>query len=190
MVSRFLLIIFCFITFEGIAMSQNQSPAYTPNQPPPLDPENTLYLDLEFGRVVLALQPDWAPNHVARIKELTREGFYDGIVFHRVVENFMAQTGDPTGTGSGGSDKEDLKAEFNAIPHLRGSLAMARTADPDSANSQFFICFTRASFLDEKYTNFGRVVDGMEYVDQIAKGEPPRNPTKIIKMQVMADVEK
>ncbi|MTI45783.1 peptidylprolyl isomerase [Roseibium hamelinense] len=152
-----------------------------------LDPENTLYLDLKDGRVTIQLRPDLAPNHVARIKDLTREGFYDGIVFHRVIDGFMAQTGDPTGTGMGGSDKADLKAEFNNAPFKRGALGMARAGDPDSANSQFFIMFADGDWLNGKYTVWGEVVDGMEHVDAITRGEPPANPDKIIKMQVAAD---
>lgn len=152
------------------------------------DLENTLYLDLPTGRVVIEMRPDVAPKHVERIKTLARRGFYDGIVFHRVIEGFMAQTGDPTGTGAGGSDLPDLEAEFNDLPHLRGTTSMARTAAPNSANSQFFIMFDRTPYLDGKYTVWGRVVDGMEHVDQIARGEPPAEPTKIEKMRVAADV--
>jgi peptidylprolyl isomerase len=151
------------------------------------DLENTLYLDLAAGRVVIELRPDLAPKHVARIKELARAGFYDGIVFHRVIAGFMAQTGDPTGTGRGGSDKPDLPAEFSDQPFVRGTLGMARTSDPNSANSQFFIMFAPGPSLNGQYTVWGQVVDGMQYVDQLAKGEPPRNPDKIIKMQVAAD---
>jgi peptidylprolyl isomerase len=154
------------------------------------DLENTLYLDLASGRVVIQLRPDLAPKHVARIKELTREGFYNGIVFHRVIPGFMAQTGDPTGTGSGGSDKPDLPAEFSEQPFERGTVGMARTSDPDSANSQFFIMFAPAPHLNGQYTVWGQVVDGMQYVDKIAKGEPPAHPDKIIKMQVAADAAK
>jgi peptidylprolyl isomerase len=153
------------------------------------DLENTLYMDLECGRVVIELRPDLAPKHVARIKELAREGFYDGIVFHRVIPGFMAQSGDPTGTGSGGSDKPDLPAEFSDEPFERGTLGMARTMDPNSANSQFFINYARTPHLDGQYTVWGEVVDGMECVDQIAPGEPPGNPDQIVKMQVAADVE-
>lgn len=153
------------------------------------DPENTLYLDLTYGRVVIEMLPDVAPTHVARIKELTREGFYNGIVFHRVIEDFMAQTGDPTGTGAGGSDYPDLRAEFNSEPFERGTLGMARSQHPDSANSQFFICFEESPFLNGQYTVFGRVIEGMEYVDQIKRGEPPANPDKIIRLQVAADVK-
>ncbi|MDO8287714.1 MAG: peptidylprolyl isomerase [Parvibaculum sp.] len=154
------------------------------------DPENTIYLDLKDGRVVIELLPNVAPEHVARIKELTRKGFYDGIVFHRVIAGFMAQTGDPTGTGTGGSPLPDLKAEFNDETFWRGTLGMARSSDPDSANSQFFICLDTADFLDGDYTLFGRVTEGMEFVDNIAKGEPPVNPDKIIRMQVAADADK
>ena len=156
---------------------------------PTLDPENTLYLQLKDGRVVIQLRPDLAPNHVARIKELTRQGFYDGVVFHRVIDGFMAQTGDPTGTGTGGSKLPDLKAEFNSGKHVRGTLAMARAGSPDSANSQFYICFKPSSFLDGQYTVWGQVVSGMEFVDAIKRGEPPVNPDKIISMKVAADVD-
>ena len=158
-----------------------------------LDLENTLYLDLKDGRVVIELRPDLAPNHVARIKELTREGFYDGVVFHRVIDGFMAQTGDPTGTGMGGSGKK-LKAEFNKQPHVRGTLSMARAQDPNSADSQFFICFADSSFLNGQYTVWGQVTEGMEFVDMIKKGASNRNgqvtdPDKIVKMQVAADAK-
>jgi peptidylprolyl isomerase len=159
------------------------------------DPENTLYLDLQYGRVVIEMRPDLAPNHVARIKELARQGFYDGVPFHRVIEGFMAQTGDPTGTGTGGSGQE-LKAEFSNEPHVRGTVSMARAQDPDSADSQFFICLADARFLDGKYTVWGEVVEGMEFVDQIQKGDsadngivPEDDRDKIIKMQVAADAK-
>ncbi|WP_417685831.1 peptidylprolyl isomerase [Roseibium sp.] len=152
-----------------------------------LDPENTLYLDLKDGRVTIKLRPDLAPNHVDRIKKLTRDGFYDGIVFHRVIDGFMAQTGDPTGTGMGGSEEPDLSAEFSNAPFKRGVLGMARAANPDSANSQFFIMFADGDWLNGQYTVWGEVVDGMEFVDNIARGEPPANPDRIIKMQVAAD---
>jgi cyclophilin family peptidyl-prolyl cis-trans isomerase len=152
------------------------------------DPENTLYLDLSYGRVVIRLRPDLAPNHVARIKELTRAGFYDGIVFHRVIDGFMAQTGDPTGTGMGGSDKPDLKAEFSDAPFVRGVIGAARASDPDSANSQFFIMFAENSGLNGDYTVWGEVIEGMEFVDQIKRGEPPADPDKIVKTRVAADV--
>lgn len=127
-------------------------------------------MELENGRVVIELRPDLAPNHVARIKELINEGFYDGVVFHRVIPGFMAQTGDPTGTGTGGSDKPDISAEFSREPHLRGTVSMARAAAPDSANSQFFICFADCPWLDGQYSVFGKVVSGMEHVDAIKKG--------------------
>ena len=157
------------------------------------DLENTLYLDVPKGRVVIALRPDLAPNTVARIKELARKGFYDGIVFHRVIDGFMAQTGDPRGDGTGGSGQK-LKAEFNQAHFVRGTLGMARANDPDSADSQFFICFEPAPFLDGKYTVFGEVTSGMEFVDAIKRGSGPNgmvsNPDKIIRMQVAADAEK
>ncbi|MGE0116989.1 MAG: peptidylprolyl isomerase [Dongiaceae bacterium] len=160
---------------------------------PAADLENTLYLDLQYGRVVIELRPDLAPNHVARIKELVRQGYYDGIVFHRVIPGFMAQTGDPTGTGSGGSG-QNIAAEFSQEPHVRGTVSMARTPDPDSADSQFFICFADATFLDGQYTVWGKVVEGMEFVDQIAKGDeanngivPEAQRDRIVKMQVAAD---
>ena len=156
------------------------------------DKENMIYLDLKDGRVVIELLPDLAPNHVARIKELTRQGFYDGIVFHRVIDGFMAQTGDPTGTGMGGSGQK-LKAEFNSLPHARGTVSMARSNQPDSADSQFFIVFKASPFLNGKYTVWGRVVSGMEHVDAIKKGHPQSgqvdNPDKIISMKVAADVK-
>jgi peptidylprolyl isomerase len=158
------------------------------------DLENTLYLDVPKGRVVIALRPDLAPNTVARIKELARKGFYDGIVFHRVIDGFMAQTGDPRGDGTGGSGQK-LKAEFNSAHFVRGTLGMARAQDPDSADSQFFICFAPAPFLDGKYTIFGQVESGMEFIDAIKKGDPNNNgsvsnPDKIVKMQVAADADK
>lgn len=158
-----------------------------------MDKENTLYMDLDYGRVVIELLPDVAPNHVARIKELTRQGFYDGLKFHRVIDGFMAQTGDPLGNGTGGSGQK-LKAEFNATPHVRGTVSMARASDPNSADSQFFICFDDATFLDGQYTVFGKVIEGMEYVDMIKKGNPQmngtvNNPDVIVKMQVAADVK-
>ena len=151
------------------------------------DPQNTIYLDTKDGRITIRLRPDLAPKHVAQIKALTKRGFYDGIVFHRVIEGFMAQTGDPTGTGSGGSDLPDLRAEFNAEPHVRGTVSMARTSAPHSANSQFFICFDDATFLDNQYTVWGKVVEGMENVDKIKRGEPVRDPDRIVSMRVMAD---
>ncbi|HMM14772.1 MAG: peptidylprolyl isomerase [Parvibaculum sp.] len=150
------------------------------------DLENTLYLDLKDGRVVIELRPDLAPKHVARIKELARQGFYDGVAFHRVIDGFMAQGGDPTGTGAGGSGKK-LPAEFSIEPHVRGVCSMARAQDPNSADSQFFICFDDARFLDRQYTVWGKVTSGMEFVDKIKRGEPVRDPDRIVKMQVAAD---
>ena len=146
---------------------------------------DTLTLTLSSGGdVVIRLRPDVAPNHVARVTELAESGFYDGVKFHRVIPKFMAQGGDPTGTGSGGSDKPDLKAEFSSQPHVRGTCSMARTADPDSANSQFFICFDDARFLDNQYTVWGQVEDGMENVDNLPVGEPPKQPGTITKAVV------
>ena len=150
------------------------------------DLENTLYMDLAKGRVVIQLRPDLAPNHVARIKELARDGFYDGVPFHRVIEGFMAQGGDPSGTGTGGSKKPNLKAEFTREPHVRGICSMARSSNPDSANSQFFICFGDATFLDKQYTVWGKVTSGMEHVDALPMGEPPREPGKIVKASLRA----
>ena len=147
----------------------------------------TLTLDTGDGKggdVVIKLRPDLAPGHVERISELAKEGFYDGVVFHRVIPGFMAQGGDPTGTGMSGSDKPNLKAEFNAEPHVRGTCSMARTNQPDTANSQFFICFDDAGFLDRQYTVWGQVESGMEHVDALPKGEPPREPGKIVKATV------
>jgi peptidylprolyl isomerase len=148
--------------------------------------ENTLILETTQGPVTIEMRPDLAPNHVARIKELVREGFYDGIAFHRVIEGFMAQTGCPHGTGTGGSGKK-LKAEFNSERHVRGTTSMARAASPDSADSQFFICFDDARFLDKQYTVWGQVTEGMERVDQIKRGEPVRDPDRIVKARVASD---
>jgi cyclophilin family peptidyl-prolyl cis-trans isomerase len=155
------------------------------------NPEHQLCLDISTGgRVVIQLRPDIAPGHVERIKKLARDKFYDGHKFHRVIEGFMAQTGDPTATGTGGSSLPDLKAEFNSLPHLRGVLAMARANDPDSANSQFFITFQPSFFLDNNYTAFGRVISGMQFVDAIARGEPPENPSIMMQASVCADKRK
>ena len=151
------------------------------------DPENTLVLETTQGAVTIAMRPDLAPGHVERIKELAREGFYDGVPFHRVIEGFMAQTGDPTGTGMGGSGKK-LRAEFNKEPHVRGTVSMARAQDPNSGDSQFFICFDDATFLDGQYTAWGNVIEGMENVDKIKRGEPVANPDKIVSMKVAADL--
>ncbi|MEO1066524.1 MAG: peptidylprolyl isomerase [Pseudomonadota bacterium] len=149
--------------------------------------EDILLMETTVGAVKIKLRPDLAPNHVDRIKELSRDGFYDGTPFHRVIEGFMAQGGDPTGTGTGGSPKPDLKAEFNDGKHVRGTCSMARAMSPDSANSQFFICFEDASFLDGQYTVWGEVVEGMENVDKIKRGEPVDNPDKIVSAKVAAD---
>jgi len=147
-------------------------------------PDQTLTLTLETGDVVIKLRPDLAPGHVTRITELASEGFYDGVVFHRVIPGFMAQGGDPTGTGTSGSKKPNLKAEFSKEPHVRGVCSMARTNQPDTANSQFFIVFDDAGFLDGQYTVWGEVTEGMDHVDALPKGEPPRNPGKIVKATV------
>ena len=157
------------------------------------DPENTLYLQLKDGRVVIQMYPDKAPNHVKRIKELARQGFYDGVVFHRVIEGFMAQTGDPTGTGTGGSGQK-IRAEFNDVKHKRGTVSMARASDPNSADSQWFICLAAAPYLNGEYTAWGEVVEGMEFVDKIKKGDKDMNgqvtnPDKIISVKVAADVK-
>ncbi len=154
----------------------------------PRDPENLLYLDVEGGRVTIILRPDLAPKHVARVKELTRQKFYDGLLFHRVIDGFMAQTGDPRGTGAGGSGTK-LTAEFSREPFVRGTIGAARTSDPNSADSQFFIMFAPAPHLNGQYTVWGRVIQGMELVDKIPKGEPPRTPGRILKLQVAADVK-
>jgi peptidylprolyl isomerase len=154
------------------------------------DPDNTLIMMLKDDcRVTIALRPELAPKHVEQIKKLTQQGFYDGIVFHRVIDGFMAQTGDPTGTGMGGSELADIPAEFSQEPFVRGTLGMARSQDPNSANSQFFIMFADGSFLNGQYTVFGKVTEGMDCVDQIARGEPPENPDKIIGMKLMKDAQ-
>ena len=152
------------------------------------DLDNILLLDLSTGeRVAIRLMSDWAPHHVERIKQLTREGFYNGVIFHRVIDGFMAQTGDPTGTGRGGSQLPDIKAEFNDMPHVRGTVSMARAASDDSANSQFFIVFYPRFALDRRYTNLGRVIGNMPAVDRIERGEPPQNPTKIVQASIASD---
>jgi peptidyl-prolyl cis-trans isomerase B (cyclophilin B) len=163
------------------------------------DPENTILMETTKGKVVIALFPDLAPGHVARIKELSREGAYDGVVFHRVIADFMAQTGDvkfgkkggadfnPGRAGMGGSDKPDLKAEFSATPHVRGTCSMARAQNPNSANSQFFVCFTDAPWLNKQYSVWGQVIEGMDVIDQIKKGEPVADPDSIVSMKVAAD---
>ena len=152
------------------------------------DPESMLIVETTKGNATIKLRPDLAPNHVTRIKELARQGFYDGIVFHRVIEGFMAQTGDPTGTGMGGSGKK-LKAEFSKEPHKRGTASMARAQDPNSGDSQFFICFGDASFLNGQYTVWGEVIEGMENIDRIKRGEPVKDPDKIVSMKVPGDVK-
>jgi peptidylprolyl isomerase len=151
------------------------------------NPEDTLIIETTRGPVTVEMRSDLAPKHCARIKELACQGFYDGVVFHRVIDGFMAQTGDPTGTGGGGSGQK-LEAEFSAEPHVRGVVSMARAQSPDSGDSQFFICFDDAVFLDRKYTVWGKVVEGMDNVDKITRGEPPANPDKIVSMRVGADV--
>ncbi len=176
-----------------IAIGALMSDAATAQQPE-LDPENTLYMDLKDGRVVIKLRPDLAPKHVAQVKKLTREGFYTGLVFHRVIDGFMAQGGDPTGTGGGGSKEPNLPAEFtNSVKFLRGTVGAARTQDPNSANSQFFIMFGPTPSLDGQYTIWGQVVSGMEFVDHIKKGSggsgSVTSPDKIIRMQVAADAK-
>jgi cyclophilin family peptidyl-prolyl cis-trans isomerase len=155
-----------------------------------IDPENTLVITTSDGcKITAGLRPDLAPKHVAQIKKLARAGFYDGIIFHRVIEGFMAQTGDPTGTGMGGSSEPDLPAEFSKTHFDRGTLGMARAQDPNSANSQFFIMFADGGFLDGQYTVFGGVAEGMDCVDKIAKGEPPANPSKMVSVKILKDVQ-
>jgi len=187
------LILLCALLFSGAAAAQAlqtpQTPSpQSPGPPPPLTPENTLLLDLSTGgRVAIQLRPDVAPRHVERIKTLARRGFYNGLAFHRVIEGFMAQGGDPKGDGTGGSDLPDLVAEFNGLPHVRGALSAARTENPNSANSQFFIMLSPKLSLDGQYTVFGRVVGGMNFVDAIERGEPPANPTRILQASIAAD---
>ena len=166
----------------GPALAQQPAPA--PKAP---DPQNTLVIELKSGKVLIALRPDIAPKHVERVKQLAKDKFYDGIVWHRVIAGFMAQSGDPTGTGTGGSKYGNLKAEFTPTPFERGTVGAARSQSPDSANSQFFICFTHTPFLNGNYTVWGKVIDGMQHVDQIAKGEPPANPDKIVRAYLLAD---
>ncbi len=180
----------------AFAKGKNKAPV-TPAAPvlsalvdpdPSHDPDNVLALDLSNGgRVLIRLMPQWAPGHVERVKGLAKEGFYNGVIFHRVIDGFMAQTGDPTGTGQGGSKLPDLKAEFNFLPHVRGTVSMARTDEPDTANSQFFIVFYPRFALDHRYTNFGRVIAGMDVVDTIERGEPPANPTKVLQASMLSE---
>jgi len=188
MLSKFIVSLFAVAMMSTAAVAQEQA---SPAEPAPVSvppEENMLHLDLSTGgRVTIQLYPQMAPNHVERIKALTRQGFYDGIIFHRVIEGFMAQTGDPTGTGTGGSELPDLKAEFHAFPHLRGVVSMARAEGEDSANSQFFIVFYPRFALDKKYTVFGRVSAGMQYVDAINRGEPPASPSRILQASIAAD---
>ncbi len=192
MLKKVLIVMMAFLAMSSVAEAKKK-PKFAPVVPvtlttPPVTADDTLVLQLSTGGAVkIQLRPDIAPGHVARIKLLVRSGFYDGLVFHRVIEGFMAQTGDPKGTGEGGSALPDLKAEFNPLPHLRGSVSMARTDKPDSANSQFFICFQPAMKLDNKYTVFGRVISGIEFVDLIERGEPPASPSKIVKAWIQAD---
>jgi len=150
------------------------------------DPDNLLVLETSQGQIVIAMRPDLAPGHVGRIKELVREGFYDGVVFHRVIDGFMAQTGDPTGTGTGGTGKK-LKAEFSREPHVRGTVSMARSQNPDSGDSQFFICFEDSGWLNGKYTVWGSVIEGMENVDKIKRGEPVDDPDQIVSAKIKTD---
>jgi peptidylprolyl isomerase len=183
------LVLFLLVFTLGV-FSMSASAA---DQKPVLDPENTVYLDLPAGRAVIQLRPDLAPATVARFKQLVRQGFYNGLTFHRVIPGFMAQTGDPLGNGTGGSGKH-LKAEFSSAPFVRGTLGMARSSDPDSADSQFFICYADASFLNGKYTVFGDVTSGMEAVDKVKMGTQANNghvddPTKIVSMQMAADAK-
>jgi len=195
MISRLLAVIVTWLALLTAPVAAKEEPAApaTPalptvvNTDPSVQPENVLFLDLSNGgRVTIRLMPEWAPNHVERIKTLASQGFYNGVIFHRVIDGFMAQTGDPTGTGQGGSQLPDLVAEFNSMPHVRGTLSMARTDQPNTANSQFFIVFYPRFSLDRKYTVFGRVIGGMDAVDQIERGEPPANPTKIVRAELGA----
>jgi peptidylprolyl isomerase len=180
--------IFSFLTFLTLIISIMSSAEAKSN------PENTLYIDLKYGRVVIELLPQIAPKHVERIKTLARQKFYDGIVFHRVIDGFMAQTGDPTGTGMGGSKLPDLRAEFSDEPHIRGAVSMARASNPNSGNSQFFIVTQDSRFLDSQYTVWGRVIKGMEFVDKIKKGGGRDGkviePDVMVKVRVAADAEK
>jgi cyclophilin family peptidyl-prolyl cis-trans isomerase len=189
---KFLIACAVMLSMTSIAEAKKKPPIALPPPVylpvPALTPDNTLDLQISTGGLVrIQLRPDVAPGHVERIKTLVRSGFYDGVLFHRVIEGFMAQTGDPRGTGEGGSPLPDLKAEFNTQPHLRGTVSMARTGDPNSANSQFFICFLPVMKLDNKYTVFGRVVAGMQFVDLIERGEPPATPSRIVKAWIEAD---
>ncbi len=177
---------------DAEAETVEQAPAsvaqYSINYDVTADPDNVWLLDLSNGeRVAIRLMPGWAPNHVERVKTLTRTGFYHGVIFHRVIDGFMAQSGDPTGTGQGGSAMPDLEEEFNPRPHIRGTVSMARATDENSANSQFFIVFYPRFSLDKRYTNFGRVISNMDGVDTITRGEPPANPTRILQASIASD---
>lgn len=189
MFSRLILVALASFALIMPAQIVNAQTAVAPAAAPAaVDQENILHLDLSTGgRVSIMMFPNAAPAHVERIRTLARRGFYNNLTFHRVIEGFMAQTGDPTGTGTGSSDLPDLTAEFNAVPHLRGTVSMARATDPNSANSQFFICFQPKFSLDNTYTAFGRVIAGMQYVDAIARGEPPVQPDRIIQASIAAD---
>jgi cyclophilin family peptidyl-prolyl cis-trans isomerase len=184
-VKRFLIALFVALGLVSVAQAQTAPVAPAA---PAVTPDNIWHLQLSTGgEVTIALRPDKAPGHIARVKKLTRSGFYNGLAFHRVIEGFMAQGGDPQGTGEGGSTLPDLKAEFNDLPHVRGAVSAARTNEPNTANSQFFIVFSPTLRLDGKYTVFGRVLSGMAYVDAIERGEPPANPSKILKAWIEAD---
>ena len=173
---------------EAVEQAPASAVQYSINYDVTADPDNVWLLDLSNGeRVAIRLMPAWAPNHVERIKTLTRTGFYDGVIFHRVIDGFMAQGGDPTGTGQGGSAMPDLEEEFNPRPHIRGTVSMARATDENSANSQFFIVFYPRFSLDKRYTNFGRVISNMDGVDTITRGEPPANPTRILQASIASD---
>jgi cyclophilin family peptidyl-prolyl cis-trans isomerase len=189
MFSRLILLTLASLSLVMPTQIANAQPVVAPvAAPATVDQENILHLDLSTGgRVSIVLFANVAPAHVERIKALARRGFYNNLTFHRVIEGFMAQTGDPTGTGTGSSDLPDLTAEFNPVPHLRGTVSMARATDPNSANSQFFICFQPKFSLDNTYTAFGRVIAGMQYVDAITRGEPPAQPDRIIQASIAAD---
>jgi cyclophilin family peptidyl-prolyl cis-trans isomerase len=186
--ARFMAVLGALVAAAGMSVAAQAQDVAAPAAPVAPSPENILHLDLSTGgRVTIQMYPETAPAHVERIKTLTRQGFYNNVIFHRVIDGFMAQTGDPKGTGQGGSDLPDLKAEFSKTPHLRGTVSMARTNEPDTANSQFFICFQPRFALDNKYTVFGRVTSGMQFVDAIERGEPPANPSKVLQASIAAD---
>lgn len=176
-------------SFSLMALAIAHALVLSAAQAKPLDPENTLVLELDTGRVVIRMLPETAPRHVARIRELARAGFYDGVTFHRVIPGFVAQTGDPIGSGRGGSGRGSLPAEFSRLPFERGTVGMARTQDPDSADSQFFICLAPAPHLNGQYTVWGQVVEGMEHVDALAPGSPPARPSRLLRARLLADLE-